>query len=157
MQDGLSGISTILKYMKKFRHWRIIYAVCCLVYVGWMIHVGTNEFDRVNSQYHRLAVQLDAGRIRAAALEELITECGRESAMQGDRREDGCFSWPPAVVEAREKAIENRRIRARERGTIKLVLFYAGFVAIFLLAPPLFIYLLVVGIIKLYSNIKIVR
>ena len=143
--------------MKKFRHWRIIYAVCCLVYMGWIIHVGTNEFDRVNGQYRRLVGQLDADRIRAAALEELIAECRRESAMHLDRQEDGCFSRPPAVLEAREKTVEERRSRARERGIIKLVLFYAGFVLLFLLAPPLFVYLLIVGIIKLYSNIKIVR
>lgn len=143
--------------MKKFRHWWIIYAVCCLVYMGWIIHVGTNEFDRVNGQYRRLVGQLGADRIRAAALEELIAECRRESAMRLDRQEDGCFSLPPAVMEAREKTVEERRIRARERGIIKLVLFYAGFMILFLLGPPLFVYLLIVGIIKLYANIKIVR
>ena len=143
--------------MKKFQHWRIIYAVGCLVYMGWMIHVGSNEFDRVNGQYRRIVEQLDTGRIRTGALEELTDECRRESAGRLDRQEADCLSWPPTVVEAREKAVEERRIRARERGTIKLVLFYTGFVVIFLLAPPLFIYLLVVGIIKLYSNIKIVR
>ncbi|MBE9521441.1 MAG: hypothetical protein IME97_09935, partial [Proteobacteria bacterium] len=48
-------------------------------------------------------------------------------------------------------------VRAKERGTIKLVLFYAGFVLIFLLGPPLIIYLLIVGIIKLYKSVKIVK
>ena len=143
--------------MRKFRHWRIIYAVCCLVYIGWTINVGSNEFDRINSQYRRLVDQLDAGRIRGVAVEELITEWCRESTLRLDRQEDGCFSWPPTEVEARGKAIEERLIRAKERGTIKLVLFYTGFVLIFLLGPPLFIYLLIVGIIKLYSNIKIVK
>ena len=143
--------------MKKFRHWRIIYVVCCLVYMGWIIHVGTNEFDRVNGQYRLLVGQLDADRIRADSLEELIAECRRESAMHLERQEEGCFSRPPAVVEAKEKTIEERRSRARERGIIKLVLFYAGFVLLFLLGPQLFVYLLIVAIIKLYSNIKIVR
>jgi len=143
--------------MKKFRHWRIIYAVCCLVYIGWTIDIGTNEFDRINGQYRNLVDQLDAGRIRTKALEELIAECRRESKMRLDRQEDACFSWPPTVVEARGKAIEERLVRAKERGTIKLVLFYAGFVLIFLLGPPLIIYLLIVGIIKLYNSVKIVR
>jgi len=62
-----------------------------------------------------------------------------------------------AMVEAKSKAIEERLIQAKERGTIKLVLFYAGFVFIFLLGPPLFIYLLLVGIIKVYKSVKIVR
>ena len=143
--------------MKKFRHWRIIYAICCLVYMGWVIHVGGNEFDRINGQYQRLVDQLDAGKIRAVAVEELITEWCRESAVRTDRQEDACTSWPPTVVEAREKAIEERLIRAKKRGTIKLVLFYAGFVFIFLLGPPLFIYLLIVGIIKVWKSIKIVK
>jgi hypothetical protein len=143
--------------MKKIRGWRIIYVVCCLVYMGWMINVGTNEFDRINSQYRRIVAQLDAGRIRAVALEELSAECRRESALRADREEDACLSWPDPVVETREKAVEERLIRARERGTIKLVLFYAGFVIIFLLAMPVLIYLLLVGIITLYKNIKIVR
>jgi hypothetical protein len=61
------------------------------------------------------------------------------------------------VVEAKAREIEERRIRARERGAIKLVMFYTGFVLIFLLAPPVLIYLLLIGIITLYKNIKIVR
>jgi hypothetical protein len=125
--------------------------------MGWMIHVGGNEFDRINSQYRRLVDQLDAGRIRGVAVEELITEWCRESAVRADRQEDGCTSWPPHVVEAREKAVEERLIRSKERGTIKLVLFYTGFVLIFLLGPPLFIYLLIVGVIKLYKSVKIVK
>lgn len=143
--------------MKKIRHWRIIYTVCSLVYIGWVIHVGTNEFDRVNSQYRRLVGQLDAGRIRTAALEELNAECRRETKGRLDLEEDACLSWPLTVVEARGKAIKERQIRAKERGTIKLVLFYAGFVIIFLLGPPFFIYLLIVGFLKLYKTIKIVR
>ncbi len=143
--------------MKIFRYWRVIYAVCCLVYIGWTINVGANEFDRINSQYRRLVDQLDAGKIRAAALEELIAECRRKSTARTDRQEDVCTSWPPTMVEARKKTVEERRIRAKERGTIKLVLFYAGFVLIFLLGPPLFIYLLIVGIIKVWKSIKIVQ
>ena len=143
--------------MKIIRQWKIIYAVCFLVYLGWMINVGDNEFDRINSQYRRIVDQLDAGRIKTAALEELITECRRKSEVQADLEEEACFSWPPLVVEARGKEIEERLIRARERGIIKVVLFYTGFVFIFLLAPPILLYLLIIGIIKLYKNIKFVR
>jgi len=143
--------------MKKFfRHWRIIYALSCLVYIGWVIHVGANEFNRINGQYRRIVEQLDAGRIRSAALEELIAECRRKSRERLGM-EAACTSWPPHVLEAREKAVEERLIRTRERGIIKVVLFYTGFVLIFLLGPSLFIYLLIVGIIRLYKSIKIVR
>jgi len=74
-------------YMKIFRRWKIIYAVCCLVYIGWVIHVGDNEFDRINSQYRRLVSQLDAGRIRTAAIDELITECRRAATDRLDTQE----------------------------------------------------------------------
>ena len=77
--------------------------------------------------------------------------------MLAGQKEDACLSWPPAVVEARGKEIEKRFIRAKERGTIKLVLFYTGFVLLFLLGPPFLIYLLIIGIIKLKKYIKIVR
>ena len=143
--------------MKTIRSWKIIYAVCCLVYMGWMILVGTIEFDRINGQYSRLAEQLDAGRIKSAALEELLAECRKESTLRLDREKDACLSWPPPVVEAREKEIEDRFIRARERGTIKVVFFYTAFVLIFLFAPPFLIYLLIVGIITLKKSIKIIR
>ena len=143
--------------MKKIRPWKIIFAVCCLVYIGWTINVGTNEFDRINSQYRVILAQLDQGRIRTKALEELTAECNKEPKLLADRQENACLSWPPAVVEARGKEIEERLLRVRERGRIKLALFYAGFVLIFLLAPPVLIYLLIVGIIKIKENIKIVR
>jgi len=143
--------------MKNIRPWKIIYGICCLVYMGWTINVGTNEFDRINGQYRRLEEQLDAGRIKTAALEELIAECRKESTLPLDREEDACLSWPPPVAEAREKEIKERFTRARDRGTIKLLLFYAGFILIFLLAAPLLIYLLIIGVIKLKKSIKIVR
>ncbi len=143
--------------MKKFREWRLIYAVCCLVYWGWMINVGTNEFARINGQYRLIVEQLDGERIRTKALEELKTDCNKEFTLRADRDEDACLAWPPSVVKARVKAVEQRRIRAKERGTIKLVLFYTSFVFFFLLFPPLLIYLLIVGIIRLFLNIKIVK
>jgi hypothetical protein len=143
--------------MKIFQKWRIIYAVCCLVYMGWIIHVGANEFDRINGQYRRLVEELDAGHIRTGALEELSAECRTESRRRTSLEEDGCLSWPSSVVEAKAGVIEERRIRAKNRGAIKLVLFYTGFVVIFLLAPPILVYLLIIGIITLYKTIKIVR
>ena len=143
--------------MKKFRKWRIIYWVCCFVYLGWMINLGTNEYDRINSQYRRIANQLDAGRIRTAALEELGTEWCKKSIVRPDLKEDACFSWPPVVVEAREKKIEERLGKAKKQAAIKLVLFYMIFVILFLLAPPLLIYLLIVGVIRVFSSIKFVK
>jgi hypothetical protein len=143
--------------MKKTPKWKIIFAVCCLFYAAWVIRVGNNEFDRINRQYRNLVAQLDAGRISSVALEELAAECRRVSQGRTDLSGDACHTWPPAVVEAREKQVEERLLRARERGVTKVVLFYAGFVSIFLLAPPILTYLLIIAIILLYKNIKFVR
>ena len=125
--------------------------------MGWTINVGTTEFDRINSQYRRLVEQLKGENIRAVALEVLTTECRMKSKMGGIREENNCLSWPQQVVAVREKAVEKRFLEARERGKIKLVLFYTGFVIIFLLGPPFLIYLLIIGILKLKENIKIIR
>ena len=143
--------------MKKIRLWKIIYALCCLVYMGWTINVGTNEFDRINGQYRRIIHQLEPGRIKTAAVEELTEECRRVSKWQTGLKVQDCYNWPPSLVEKTEKEIEKRLLRARERGIIKVVLFYTVFVLIFLLAPPTLIYLLILGIIKLKKTIKIVR
>lgn len=144
--------------MKKiFRHWKIFYAICCLVYIGWMIHVGGNEFDRINGQYRRLVKQLEPDRIRTAAMEELAFECRKNLQQRVSPQEPDCSSPDPLVLEARVQAVAERHVRARERGLIKLVLFYTGFVVIFLLAPIILIYLLIAAIILLYKNIKFVR
>ena len=143
--------------MKKPRRWQIIYALFTLAYMGWMMHVGTNEFDRINSQYQRLSAPLDADLIRTAALEELVAECRRELLHRTDPEEDACTRWESPKVEARAKEVKERRVQARNRGGIKLILFYAGFAVLFLLGPPAFLYLLLAGLIALYRNIKIVR
>lgn len=143
--------------MKKLRKWQIIYAICCLVYMGWVIHAGRNEFDRINNQYRRIVAQLDKDRLRSAAVEELTVECRRASKGRTDLGTDTCSSWPPVLVESKEKEIEVRLLRERKRGIIKVTLFYTGFVAIFLFAPAILIYLLIVAIILLSRNIKIVR
>ena len=143
--------------MNKIRLWKIIYALCCLVYMGWTINVGTNEFDRINGQYRRIIHQLEPGRIKTAAVDELTEECRRVSKWQTGLKVEDCYYWPPSRVEKTEKEIEKRLLRAKERGIIKVVLFYTVFVLIFLLAPPTLIYLLILGIIKLKKTIKIAR
>ena len=143
--------------MKNIPKWKMIYAVCCLIYVGWVIDVGGNEFDRINSQYRRINMQLEADRVRSAALEELTVKCRSLSKQRAGRQQDECSSWPLAVVEAKEEEVRKRLLQPRERGIIKVIFFYTGFVLIFLLAPPVLVYLLIAAIILVYRNIKIVR
>ena len=94
--------------MKKIRAWKIIYAVCCLAYMGWTINVGTNEFDRINGQYRRIIKQLEPARIKTAAVEELTEECRRVSKWQAGLKMEDCYYWPPPLVEKKEKEIVER-------------------------------------------------
>jgi len=143
--------------MKKSRKWQLVYAACCLVYMVWLINVSAFEFDRINKQYRRIAVQLDDNRIKSAALEDLTAECRRKSLRWPARDEGACASWPGPVVEAREQEIIEQVSRAKKRALVKLAMFYTVFVGFFLLAPPFLIYLIIVGIIKIYQDIKIVK
>ncbi|MGW8160960.1 MAG: hypothetical protein ACWGN1_01805 [Desulfobulbales bacterium] len=143
--------------MKKIKEWQLIYAACCLVYFGWMLHVGTNEFNRINQQYHALVAQLDAGKITIHAREELTADCYRNRDGRPGYKADDCRNMPPGVVAAKAREVKARLVRAKEKGLIKVVLFYAGFVIFFLFAPPFLLYLLIVAIIKVFLNVKIVR
>jgi len=145
-------------FIKKIsRHWRIIYLIGSLVFMGWVIHVAGNEFDMINSQYRQLEAQLDDKLIRQAAIEELRSECLKEAKERPVLKEGTCHSWPDLVVDTKALAIKERRIQAKERGFVKVVLFYFWYVAIFLVGPPLIVYLFLIGAIKIYRSIKFVR
>jgi hypothetical protein len=143
--------------MKKiFRHWKIIYLICCLLYTGWMIHAGRNEFDRINGQYRRLKIQLEPARIKQAAFEELLADCRRTLQEHVDYHQEVCSDPAPREVEARANLVAEQREQARQRGLVKLVLFYLGFVVIFLLAPMILVYMIIVGAILLKKHIRFV-
>lgn len=144
--------------MKKiFRHWKVIYLVCSLVYMGWIIHVGNIEFYRINSQYRALVAGLEPSRIKTAAVDELTAECFRDLRQQRIAEEKSrCSSWSPALVETKIREIKERRTLAKKRGLNKVILFYAGYITIFLIGPPVFIFLLLAGAIKIYKSVKFV-
>lgn len=145
-------------FIKKiFRHWRIFYLIGSLVFMGWVIHVGGNEFDTINSQYRQLEAQLDDDLIRKAAIEELRSECLKEARERPELKEGTCRSWPDLVVDTKALAIKERRSQAKERGFAKVVLFYFWYVVIFLLGPPLFVYLVLIGAIKIYRSVRFVQ
>ena len=142
---------------KIFQHWKIIYLAGSLIFMGWIVHVGGIEFDRINSQYRILIRQLEPEMIRQAAIEELTAACLVKTSSQAVRERDDCHSWPDTVTTAKTDEIRKRRLHAKERGLVKVVLFYAGFSIIFLLGPPIVIYLFLTGAIKIYRSIKFVR
>lgn len=164
-----------MKFTDKRRTWHLIYAVCCLVYMGWVSYLSSNDFDRIIREYRRAGEQVESGRVRSTALEELRKECRKkyemqvqdiitaengfqESLIEEEGRPDGdCVSWPSAVVEAREMEVRERLVERRERAGWKLLLFSLSFVVIFLLIPPVVFYIFAVLVVKLFKSVKIVR
>jgi hypothetical protein len=153
--------------LEKTRKWRTYFVICCLVYTGWVIHLGGNDFGRIHREYRRAKDLTTADRITVVALEELLIECRKKEAQQADPssnakkvgseiaadKEDTCLSWPPAVVEAKKNEIVNRFDRARS----KLILFYVFFVILFLIIPQVLVYVAVSLIVRMFTTIEIVR
>lgn len=164
-----------MKVTDKRRAWRLFYVLCCLVYMGWVSYLGSNDFGRVQREYRRAGEQVEPGRIHAAALQELLKECRKRSEIQpadshaaenvlqngltveGGTADLDCLAWPPAVVEAREAEVRARLLESQKRAGWKLLLFSLFFVVIFLILPPVVIYFFMVFIAKLFSAVKIVR
>lgn len=144
--------------MKKiFRHWKPIYLLCSLLYMGWVLSVGGTEFERINSQYRQLTAALNDGRITAAVVQEMVSECRENFGIDPGNGPDRCTSWPPALVETRAKQVKARLLQAKKRGFAKVVMFYVGFAVLFLLGPPLFFYLVIAGGIRIFKSVKFVR
>lgn len=168
------GERSFMKFIDKRRTWHLIYAVCCLVYIGWMSYLSFNDFDRITREYRRTGEQVEPGHIRSTALEELRKECrkkyetqahdittaengSRASLIEEGRPDRDCVSWPSAVVAAREAEIRERLGQRRGRAGWKLLLFSLFFVVIFLVIPPVVFYLFAALVVKLFKSVKIVR
>jgi hypothetical protein len=158
-----------MNVLKKQRTWQLIYAVCCLVYVGWVGYQGSFDLTRVYRDYRRIGVQMEPGRIHAAAVKELSTECRKRVAEQKtavsgpdngltsvivDRK---CNSFPAAIVAVREVAIGERLAERYRRISKKLLLFGVFFVVVFLVIPPVLVYAIAVVVVKVFQAIKIVK
>jgi hypothetical protein len=158
-----------MKVFKKQRTRQLIYAVCCLVYVGWVSYQGSFDLTRVYRDYRRIGVQMEPGRIHAEALRELSMECKKRAAkqendaagvenglMRGEADLD-CSSFPPLLVDARETEIEEKLAERHRRVAKKLLFFGVFFVVVFLIIPPVLVYGFAVVTVKVFQAIKIVR
>lgn len=156
-----------MRSLKKSRIWRISYAVCCLIYVVWVVQLSLNNFDMVHSDYRRNEKSLQPAQIKEIALQELVSQCRKELKRSGRHQSDGdkssvatddtCLSWPAAVLEQRQNAVERRLAEEQSRGIGKLVVFYVFFGIIFLILPPVLLYLLLSLFIWIFKTIKIAR
>jgi NAD-specific glutamate dehydrogenase len=164
-----------MKFFMRRRTWRPFYAVCCIIYVGWVGYQGSFDLGRVHREYSRAGEQLEPGRIHTAALRDLSEECWKRSARQladiaaaekgltsgviaeGSQADQDCSTWPQAVVEAREAKIRGRLEERQKRAGKKMLYFSAFFVVIFLILPPALVYVFVLLIVKVFQAVKIVR
>lgn len=145
---GLSG---------KGRAWRIGYVLCSLIYAAWVIHLSVNDFDRVHRQYREDSAKLTPAQSSKIARQELIADCREEQMQQENFAEDRCLDVSPADLVQKEKVVVKRLTGAQHRALRKLIVFYVTFVVIFLLAPPLLIYGLIIFFISVFSKIKVVE
>ncbi len=141
----------------KRRGWRIGYLICCLIYVGWVVRLSGNDFERMHRQYRETAARLAPAQSREIARQEVIADCREAQERMGRFEDQKCLAVSPADLERREKVVVKRLIGERHRSFRKLIVFYATFVIIFLLAPPLLLYGLIVLFIKVFGKVKVVN
>jgi hypothetical protein len=137
--------------------WRLGYVICCLIYAVWVIHLSVNDFDRIHRQYRETGARLAPSRSREIARQELIADCREEQVQLGRFEDEKCLTVLPADLEQKEKTVVKGLIDERHRALRKLIVFYATFVVIFLLAPPLLLYGLIIFFINVFLNVKVVK
>lgn len=137
--------------------WRIGYLICCLIYAGWVVRLSVNDFERVHRQYRETGVRLAPAQSREIARRELIVECREEQEQVGRFDDQKCLAVSPADLEQKEKVVVKRLVGERHRALRKLIVFYATFVIIFLLAPALLTYGAIILFIKVFTTVKIVK
>ena len=147
--------------------WRVVYAVCCLLYVAWMVHLSFNNFAMVHRDYRRAGERLQPVQVAKIALRELVDQCHQDT-LPGDQLrwatvkgavadEDACLHWPTTVLVQRQEVVTERLLAQRDLAGRKLVLFYGSFGTVFLILPPVLLYLLLSSIAWIFRNLKVVK
>lgn len=150
-------------------NWRIGYAIFCLLFGGWVIYLGLDNFDKVHSEYRQSVNRLHPDQIRKIAARQLTDQCLNKLKHRGISREDGtiaasagageaaCLSFPQPVREEQEKTVGQQLQIEKKRLLRKLVVFTISF-ALFFLALPLFLlYLLLAFLIWVFRDMKFIR
>lgn len=148
--------------------WRIGYAACSLVYMVWVGYLSLGNFDMVHRQYRLAQKRLQPTQIEEIAFKELVDKCRKESGRVDLSREAGetsmtadaadpCLSWPAAVLAERQETVKERLVTERNRIVRKLLMFYVFFGLVFLVLPPVFLYMLLSFFIWIYKSIKFVN
>ena len=154
-----------MRLREKSLPWRFGYGCCCLVYLVWVVQLSHNNFEMVQCDYRRAEAGLQPMRIKALALKELVAKCRKESKRIEPLRQsrdqavaaDPCLIWPEAVLDRQQEVVVKRLVDVRHGAISKLVVFYVGFGVIFLILPPVILYLLLSFFVWLFRGLKVVR
>jgi hypothetical protein len=148
-------------------NWRYGYVLFCLLFAGWVVYLGQDNFAKVYGEYQRAREHQQPTQVEKIARQELAAECLRAAKRSGRSRsasdpdpavsEDLCRSFPAAVLEERKRTVAEN-LRTEEKLFLrKLVVFCLTF-AIFFVALPLgFLYLLLAFLIWLFKDMKFVK
>lgn len=155
----------------KSLNWRIGFAAFCIVYTVWVVYLSFDNFDKVHSEYRSVRMMLQPGRIDDIARKELIDQCRKDSRRELKRidryrkgssisataAEDHCLSWPPAILEERQKVVAERLVIEKGKFKRKVIVFYISFGFFFLIIPMVFLYLLLSLLIWAFRGLKLVK
>lgn len=147
--------------------WRYGYALFSLLFAGWVVYLGQDNFAKVHGEYRRTREHQQPARIEKIALQELVDQCRRAAKRESRSRsagdpdpavaEDPCRSFPEAVLEERKKDVA-ANLRAEEKLFLrKLVVFSLTFAIFFVVLPLGFLYLLLAFLIWLFKDMKFVK
>jgi hypothetical protein len=148
-------------------NWRYGYGVFCLLYAGWVVYLGQENFAKVDGEYRRAREYQQPSQVERIARQELAAECRRAVQRESRSRaagdpdpavsEDACRSFPEALLAERKRDVA-ANLRAEEKlFRRKLVVFYLTFGVFFVVLPLGFLYLLLAFLIWLFRDMKFVK
>ncbi|MHB8791594.1 MAG: hypothetical protein ACYDBT_17145 [Desulfobulbaceae bacterium] len=148
-------------------NWRFCYALFCLLFAGWVVFLGQDNFAKVHGEYRWAREHQQPAQVEKIARQELAAECRRAAQRETRSRSAGdpdpavsidlCRSFPKAVLEERKRVVAEN-LQAEEKLFLrKLVVFCLTFAIFFVVLPLGFLYLLLAFLIWLFKDMKFVK
>lgn len=148
-------------------NWRFGYALFCLLFAGWVVYLGQDNFAKVYGEYQRARENQQPAQVERITRQELAAECRRAEQRSNRSRsargpdpavsEDACRSFPAAALDDRKKDVA-ANLRAEEKLFLrKLVVFSLTFAIFFVVLPLGCLYLFLSFLIWLFKDMKFVK
>lgn len=151
----------------KRMNWRYGYILFCLVYAGWLVYLGQDNFAKVHGEYRWARENQQPAQVEKIARQTLAADCRREAQRERRSRsagdaaatvsEDLCRFFPEAVLEERKKDVAENLLAEEKRFLRKLVVFYGTFGVFFVALPLGCLYLLLSFLIWIFRDLKFVK